>query len=45
MAEFAGDKKSGKSLLADIERKFIDLTVPKIPNFIMSHHLTMFTLL
>ncbi len=42
---FAGDKKKGQSLLGPLERRFIDWGVPKIPAPIMSHHLTMVTLL
>ena len=42
---FAGDKKKGKSLLGPLERRFIDWGVPKVPGPIMSHHLTMVTLL
>lgn len=42
---FAGDKKKGQSLLGAVERRFIDWAVPKVPKPIMSHHLTMVTLL
>ena len=42
---FAGDKKKGQSLLGPLERRFIDWGVPKIPGPVMSHHLTMVTLL
>ena len=42
---FAGDEKKGQSLLGPVERRFIDWAVPKIPRRIMSHHLTMVTLL
>ena len=41
---FAGDKKKGKSLLHDVERRFIDWGIPKIPKPIMSHHLTYVTI-
>jgi phosphatidylglycerophosphate synthase len=41
---FAGDKKLGQSVLGPLERRFIDWAVPKIPKRIMSHHLTMVTL-
>ncbi len=41
---FAGDRKTGQSLLGPIERRFIDWAVPKVPKPIMSHHLTMLTL-
>lgn len=44
-AEFAGDKKKGQSVLGPIERKFIDWAVPRIPQPIMSHHLTALTAL
>ncbi len=43
--EFAGDKKKGQSLLGPVERRFIDWGIPKIPKPILSHHLTMITLL
>ncbi len=42
---FAGDKKKGQSILGPLERRFIDWGIPKIPSPIMSHHLTMVTLL
>ncbi len=42
---FAGDKKKGQSILGPLERRFIDWGIPKIPGPIMSHHLTMVTLL
>lgn len=41
---FAGDKKKGQSLLGPLERRFIDWGIPKIPRVVMSHHLTMVTL-
>jgi len=41
---FAGDRKSGQSVLGPPERRFIDWAVPKIPRPILSHHLTMLTL-
>ncbi len=41
---FAGDRKTGQSLLGPAERRFIDWAVPKIPEPIGSHHLTMLTL-
>ena len=41
---FAGDKKKGKSLLHNVERRFIDWGIPKIPEPIMSHHLTYITI-
>ncbi len=40
---FAGDKKKGQSLLGPLERRFIDWGIPKIPQPIMSHHLTYVT--
>jgi phosphatidylglycerophosphate synthase len=40
---FAGDKKTGQSLLGPVERRFIDWAVPKIPRPVMSHHLTALT--
>ncbi len=42
---FAGDKKSGQSILGPAERRLIDWAIPKIPKPILSHHLTMLTLL
>ena len=42
---FAGDKKQGQSVLGPLERRFIDWAIPKIPRPILSHHLTMITLL
>ncbi|MEM8708967.1 MAG: hypothetical protein AAGE98_21070, partial [Actinomycetota bacterium] len=42
---FAGDKKTGQSLLGPVERRFIDWAVPKVPRPIMSHHLTALTAL
>jgi len=42
---FAGDRKTGQSVLGPAERRFIDWAVPKIPRPICSHHLTMLTLL
>ncbi len=42
---FAGDKKKGTSVLGAYERSFIDWAVPKVPNAIMSHHLTALTAL
>lgn len=41
---FAGDKKAGQSLLGPYERRFIDWSVPRIPTPVLSHHLTMLTL-
>ena len=42
-ATFAGDKKTGQSILGPIERRFIDWAVPKVPAPIKSHHLTALT--
>lgn len=42
---FAGDRKTGQSLLGPIERRFIDAVVPRIPRPVLSHHLTLLTLL
>ncbi len=42
---FAGDKKTGQSLLGPLERRFIDWGIPKIPKPILSHHLTYVTIL
>ncbi len=40
---FAGDEKTGQSILGPIERRFIDWAVPKVPAPIKSHHLTALT--
>jgi len=40
---FGGDKKHGQSMLHRWERPFIDRNVPKLPSWLMSHHLTMLT--
>ena len=42
---FAGDKKKGQSLLGPVERKAIDWMIPRVPQPIMSHHLTALTAL
>lgn len=42
--KFAGDKKIGKPLFHTWEQKFITATVPKIPSWIQSYHLTLSTL-
>lgn len=41
---FAGDLKSGQSVLGPMERRFIDAWVPRIPEPINGWHLTMLTL-
>ncbi len=41
---FAGDKKTGQSILGPLERRFIDWGIPKVPKPILSQHLTMVTL-
>ena len=41
---FSGDKKKGTSILGPYERRFIDWGVPKIPQPIMSQHLTYVTI-
>lgn len=41
---FAGDRKHGQSILGPVERRFIDWAVPRIPGPILSHHLTLLTL-
>ena len=43
--EFAGDRKQGESLFHNIEKKFIDKHVSKIPIFIKSYQLTLTTIL
>lgn len=42
---FAGDKKKGQSILGPYERRFIDAWIPRVPKPILSHHLTMVTVL
>lgn len=42
---FAGDRKSGQSVLGPYERRFIDFAVVRIPEPIKSHHLTALTAL
>ena len=41
---FAGDRKHGQSLLGPVERRFIDFSVPKLPRWLRSWHLTLMTL-
>ncbi len=45
-APFTGDKKLPmKTLLSDVERRFIDSNVPRFPRWIQGYHLTLMTLL
>ena len=44
MSSFAGDKKKGSSIDGPVERRFIDWAVPRLPRWLVSHHLTMVTL-
>lgn len=45
MAEpFGGDKKHGQSFLGPLERRFIDWAVPKLPRWLRSWQLTLFTI-
>ncbi len=44
-ANFAGDKKVGKSLLTNAENKLKYWAVPKIPKYIETYHLTLMTVL
>lgn len=44
-SSFGGDKKHGESVLQRWERPFIERNVAKLPQWMMSHHLTMFTLI
>lgn len=41
---FSGDKKKGTSILGPLERRFINWGVTKIPNPILSQHLTYITI-
>ena len=41
---FSGDKKKGTSILGQLERRFINWGVPKIPKPILSQHLTYVTI-
>ncbi|MBI9017155.1 MAG: hypothetical protein JEZ07_07840 [Phycisphaerae bacterium] len=45
MAEFAGDKKVGQSILGPAETKFKNACVPHIPKCIETYHLTLTTIL
>jgi phosphatidylglycerophosphate synthase len=45
MAQFAGDKKVGKSLLMGPENRFKKWAMPKLPKYIETYHLTMMTVL
>ena len=36
MTQFAGDKKKGTSLLGNVERRFINWGIPKVPKPIMT---------
>lgn len=42
---FAGDRKQGASILGRLERRFIDRAIPRVPEPILSHHLTALTAL
>ena len=42
--EFGGDKKKGQSILGPLERRFIDWAVPKLPQWLKSWQLTLFTI-
>lgn len=42
--KFAGDQKVGKSLLYDLEMKFVERTIHLIPKGLETYHLTMLTL-
>ncbi len=41
---FGGDKKHGQSFLGPLERRFIDWAVPKLPRWLRSWQLTLFTI-
>lgn len=43
VTSFGGDKKKGSSILGPVERRFIDWAVPRLPSWLLSHHLTMVT--
>ncbi|MBP6859254.1 MAG: CDP-alcohol phosphatidyltransferase family protein [Candidatus Magasanikbacteria bacterium] len=43
-AIFSGDKKVGKSLLHNLEQRFIVWAVPKVPASIQTYHLTLATI-
>ncbi|MFP3998968.1 MAG: hypothetical protein ACLFUN_03920 [Desulfobacterales bacterium] len=45
MSDFKGDQKAGKWLLASAERKFIDKSIPRLPGWLETYHLTAMTLL
>lgn len=44
MTNFAGDKKVDSSILTKPERRFINWTVPKIPTWIRTYHLTLMSI-
>ncbi len=43
--QFAGDVKTGTSLISPLEKRMATLVVPKIPGWLETHHLTWLTLL
>jgi len=43
-APFAGDKKTGQSILGPLEKRFINYFTPKIPPWITGHTLTLTTI-
>ena len=42
--QFAGDKKKGEWVLGKLERRLVNWTVPRMPRFIETYHLTPLTL-
>jgi phosphatidylglycerophosphate synthase len=41
---FAGDRKTGRWLLAELEQKLVRRLLPRVPRFLETHHLTLLTL-
>ena len=42
--QFGGDKKTGKWIFANLERRMVTWLVPKVPSWLETYHLTMLTL-
>ncbi len=42
--KFGGDKKTGKWLFDEFEKKFIDFMLPRIPQWVHTYHLTLATI-
>ncbi len=44
MTIFNGDKKVGKNIFYTLEQRFVTWSVPKIPKWLQTYHLTLLTL-